>query len=129
MADKVKHPDHYNKGKIEVIDFILDQTLDFYRGNIVKYISRHRWKNGKEDVEKALFYTEYLLENINDIPRITLNPEIYSEDFCVDQQLGFEESEIIDNVVEQSPEHLPDTIILIHKLIKEYDKNRTSSDD
>ena len=37
---QVKHPSHYNKGKIEVWDFIQDQELDFFEGNIVKYICR-----------------------------------------------------------------------------------------
>ena len=41
-----KHPDHYNEGEIEVWDFIADQKLDFFEGNIVKYICRWKTKNG-----------------------------------------------------------------------------------
>ncbi|MDY2737114.1 DUF3310 domain-containing protein, partial [Intestinibacter sp.] len=43
--DKVNHPAHYNTGKIEVIDYIEDQDLNFHLGNVVKYISRA----GKKD--------------------------------------------------------------------------------
>lgn len=60
--EKVNHPKHYNQGKIEVIDAIDDWNLDFYEGNIVKYVSRHRHKNGIEDLEKALWYLSRLIE-------------------------------------------------------------------
>ena len=40
------NPNHYKKGKIEVIDFIEDQKLDFCEGNVVKYLCRYRDKNG-----------------------------------------------------------------------------------
>ena len=30
-------PDYYKKGNIEVTDFILDQSMSFLEGNIVKY--------------------------------------------------------------------------------------------
>lgn len=57
MTDKINHPAHYNRGKIEVIDFIEDQELGFHLGNTVKYICRTGVKNketGKEDLQKAL---------------------------------------------------------------------------
>lgn len=40
ISNMVDHPAHYNKGKIEVIDFIEDQQLPFHLGNVVKYIAR-----------------------------------------------------------------------------------------
>jgi hypothetical protein len=124
MSGPVTHPSHYNQGSIEVIDFILDQTLDFYRGNIVKYLARHRWKNGKQDLEKTLFYLNYLYENQSKIPRVRLDPQIHSEDFCKDQKLGFEESELIDIIVEQDSTHLEYAIPLIKTLINGYDTNK-----
>lgn len=60
--DQVNKPSHYTQGKIEVIEFIEDQKLDYHLGNVVKYISRARYK-GKElqDLEKALWYlTRYI---------------------------------------------------------------------
>lgn len=55
----VNHPDHYNNGKIEVIDFIEDQNLNFSRGNAIKYICRAGYKSEAsevEDLEKAVWY-------------------------------------------------------------------------
>ena len=51
-------PSYYKKGKIEVIDFIEDQDLDFHLGNVVKYICRCKEKNGIEDLRKALWYLQ-----------------------------------------------------------------------
>lgn len=73
MADKVKHPSHYNYGKIETIDFILDQSLDFPLGNAIKYIVRagHKQSEGMtitdkaiEDLEKAKQYIDFEIEHL-----------------------------------------------------------------
>lgn len=58
-SDPVNHPSHYTNGKIEVIDFIEDQKLDFHLANAVKYICRAGKKNPEktqEDLEKAVWY-------------------------------------------------------------------------
>ena len=59
LAEAINHPAHYNRGRIEVIDFIEDQHLDFHLGNCVKYIARAPHK-GEElrDLRKALWYLE-----------------------------------------------------------------------
>ena len=57
--NQVENPSHYNTGKIEVIDFIEDQNLNFNLGNAVEYISRAGKKDPKkfrEDLEKAVWY-------------------------------------------------------------------------
>ena len=59
FEEKVNHPSYYNTGRIEVIDFIEDQGLNFNLGNAVKYISRAGKKDTKkfrEDLEKAIWY-------------------------------------------------------------------------
>ena len=67
----VTHPSHYTSGKIEVIDFITDQNLDFCLGNVVKYVSRagKKEEEGKtifektvEDLKKARFYLDYKIK-------------------------------------------------------------------
>ena len=63
--DSVNRPKHYTNGKIDVLDFILDQNLPYIEGNIVKYICRHKLKNGLEDVQKAEFFVKKLIENYN----------------------------------------------------------------
>ena len=55
-------PDYYQKGNIEVTDFILDQSMSFLEGNIVKYLVRYREKYGIEDLRKARWYLEKLIE-------------------------------------------------------------------
>jgi len=62
MLDNVNHPKHYTKGKIEPIDFINANDLDYLEGNIIKYISRYKYKGGSEDLEKAEFYLRMLLQ-------------------------------------------------------------------
>jgi len=60
--EMVDHPDHYNQGKIEVIDAIEDWGLDFNEGNVVKYVARHRHKvNPLEDLKKAKWYLERII--------------------------------------------------------------------
>lgn len=60
--DPINKSSHYNRGKIEVIDFIEDQQLDFHLGNAVKYISRAGFKGGSdkavEDLRKAIYYLQ-----------------------------------------------------------------------
>jgi hypothetical protein len=54
--------DHYKKSKIQVRDFIVANNLNYLEGNAIKYITRHRSKNGKDDLLKATRYIQKLLE-------------------------------------------------------------------
>ncbi len=56
--DPVNLPKHYARFKVEPIRFICENGLNFFQGNIVKYICRHDAKNGLEDVRKAKRYLE-----------------------------------------------------------------------
>ena len=68
--DVVNHPKHYTQGKFETIDVILDtvQHLNgkeaYLTGNIIKYLHRYNFKNGTQDLEKARWYLNKLLEVI-----------------------------------------------------------------
>lgn len=55
--DKVKHPEHYTKYSVEVID--ITRYLPFCLGNVVKYVLRAPYKGGVEDCDKALQYLEW----------------------------------------------------------------------
>lgn len=64
--DPVAKPQHYNHGKFEVIDVIEDWGLDkdYYLGNAIKYIARHKHKDSpKQDIEKAVWYLNRWLAN------------------------------------------------------------------
>lgn len=67
ILDNVEHPSHYCRGGIECIDAIeaslgKDEFTGFLRGNIIKYIWRYKDKNGLEDLKKAQWYLNKLIE-------------------------------------------------------------------
>jgi hypothetical protein len=66
--DMVNSPAHYNKAGIETIDIIQSVTGDgfesYLQGNILKYICRYKYKNGTEDLEKAKWYLNRLIETV-----------------------------------------------------------------
>ena len=55
-------PDHYSGLKIEPLDYIIKNKLDFLEGNIIKYVTRYKNKNGVEDLIKAKKYIDKLIE-------------------------------------------------------------------
>jgi len=70
MSEKVNHPKHYNFGKIEVIDIIEDAGMaeGFCLGNALKYILRAKHKqNYLDDLKKARWYLDYLIQLITDL--------------------------------------------------------------
>lgn len=53
---------HYKDCAIQPIEFIHANGLDFFQGNIVKYATRHKAKNGAEDLRKVIHYAQLALE-------------------------------------------------------------------
>lgn len=51
---------HY-KIAIEPIDYIMKNKLGFCEGNVIKYVTRHKSKNGVEDLKKAKHYIDFLI--------------------------------------------------------------------
>lgn len=62
VLDKQVGGNHYKDLKIQPVEYILENGLGFLEGNVVKYITRHKAKNGIEDVKKAKHYCEMLIE-------------------------------------------------------------------
>ena len=62
LAEMSINPQHYRQGDIEVIDFILDQKMDYLTANVQKYIARWRFKDGIEDLRKARWFLDKLIE-------------------------------------------------------------------
>jgi len=52
---------HYHTA-IQPIEYIHANELGFIEGNIIKYATRHKSKNGAEDIKKIIHYCELLLE-------------------------------------------------------------------
>jgi hypothetical protein len=66
--DAVTLPQHYARFKIEPIRFICENQLNFFQGNIVKYILRHDAKNGLEDLKKARRYLDMFIKYMDKDP-------------------------------------------------------------
>lgn len=70
--EMVNHPSHYTSGKVECIDAIESATGDLIgieavcTANVIKYVWRWKLKNGVEDLEKASWYLNKLIEKKKD---------------------------------------------------------------
>ena len=54
--------DHYRSLAIQPVEFIQRNSFNYCEAAAIKYICRHRAKNGRQDIEKAIHYLELLLE-------------------------------------------------------------------
>lgn len=64
--DKI-NPSYYGK-QFDVIDFCQKNNLDFMQGNVIKYVTRYKEKNGLEDLLKAKKYIERIIkENYKEV--------------------------------------------------------------
>lgn len=72
MMHTVDSPAHYNAGDIETIDIIMDVTKNLdgneavLVSNILRYICRYKYKNGVEDVRKARWYINRLIDDLSE---------------------------------------------------------------
>lgn len=70
VNNAVNHPSHYTQGGIECIDSIKAATAGLNgieavcTGNAIKYMWRWKFKNGSEDIRKAIWYLNRLLKEI-----------------------------------------------------------------
>lgn len=66
--DMVNQPPHYTQGGVECIDAIKAAVTGkppyeaWLTGQIIKYVWRYNFKNGKQDLEKAEFYLKRLID-------------------------------------------------------------------
>jgi hypothetical protein len=61
-GDNVIYPAHYKTSDIQPIVAIEAWGLNFRLGNVIKYVARHKHKNGLEDLKKALYYLDREIE-------------------------------------------------------------------
>ncbi len=62
MPDKTMIGGEHYLLPIQPVDYIHANNLTFMEGNVVKYVTRHRTKNGAEDVQKAIHYCQLILK-------------------------------------------------------------------
>ena len=61
--DKQVGGQHYKDCGIQPVEYIHANNLDYFEGNVIKYITRHRTKGeGRKDIEKAIHYAQLILE-------------------------------------------------------------------
>lgn len=85
----VSHPSHYqSKSGLEVIDVIaaftegLEGIEAVDTGNAIKYICRWKDKNGIQDLEKAMWYIQHLIDHLikeDEEKRVELTLEKYRD--------------------------------------------------
>jgi hypothetical protein len=80
--------DHYKNRTIQPVQFAYANNLNYFEGSVLKYITRHRQKNGKQDLEKAIHYLQMLIEleypdnpvpTPSESPSLEYNPVIVSD--------------------------------------------------
>jgi len=57
---------HYKDMAIQPIEYILSNNLGYLEGNVVKYVSRHQSKGGKQDILKAIHYLQFIITKYYD---------------------------------------------------------------
>jgi hypothetical protein len=53
---------HYSRFVIQPGEFISKNNLGWFEGNVIKYVCRHPFKNGVEDIRKAIHYLQLILK-------------------------------------------------------------------
>ena len=53
---------HYSKLAIQPVEYITQNKLGYLAGNVIKYVTRYKDKNGLQDLEKARHYVDMLIE-------------------------------------------------------------------
>jgi len=73
LSDEIKEPTHYARWAIEPVDMIMQNGLEFWRGNIIKYVMRAGFKQGSykttreaeiADLNKAARYIEMRINQL-----------------------------------------------------------------
>lgn len=72
--DAVDQPKHYARWKMQPIEFICINDIDFRRGAVIKYIMRHDAKNGLEDLYKARSFLDMIIREAEGHPRFWEKP-------------------------------------------------------
>jgi len=62
-GDVINSPSHYRHSGLETIDVIEDWELGYHEGNVIKYLSRWKKKGGVEDLKKAQWYLQRLIDS------------------------------------------------------------------
>jgi hypothetical protein len=119
---EVHNPKRYNANKVECWDFIAKYDLDYFVATAIKYVWRHKYKGGKQDLEKAL---EFLHKRIK-LRRIYERPSCFT--YEVPQVIDYQDMDISQMVILYyasrlhvvSPDAQKQLVIKIKCLVEDY---------
>ena len=90
---EVHNPQRYNANNVECWDFIAKYDLDYFVATAIKYVWRHKYKGGKQDLEKAL---EFLDKRIS-LEKIFERPSDFT--YEVPQVIDYQDMDITQMVI------------------------------
>ena len=117
--------DHYKKLVVQPVEFISTINANFFQGNVIKYITRYKDKNGIKDLEKAKHYLE-LMRELKPQTDTKLSQEYLLEavaNYSTGNNLGdFERDIILSIIYKDGEDGIPDenidiAILLVGSLI------------
>lgn len=119
---EVHNPKRYNSNNIECWDFIAKYELDYFVATAIKYVWRHKYKGGKQDLEKAL---EFLNKRIS-LEKNYERPSDFT--YTVPQVIDYQDMDINQMVILYyasrlhvvSPEAQKELVVKIKGLVEEY---------
>lgn len=119
---EVHNPQRYNANNVECWDFIAKYELDYFVATAIKYVWRHKYKGGKQDLEKAL---EFLNKRIS-LGKIYERPSDFT--YTVPQVIDYQDMDITQMVILYyasrlhvvSPDAQKRLVIEIKSLVEEY---------
>jgi hypothetical protein len=125
MKETVNNPHHYNFSKVEVIEIIDAFNLDFYLGNVVKYVSRYGHKNGLEDLNKADWYLNRFLKKELSITKIeqTEESDKLLKEFLDNANFNFSQYSLIKNVCTGNYHEAHECLVRLMKFVETTQKN------
>ena len=116
--------DHYRKLGIQPIELIRDINANFFQGNVIKYITRYKDKNGIKDLEKARHYLELMreLHPDNNSSKITSYEIDKVNDYIYANKIDTDAAKIIRIVSLCGDDKINEAIGFINNLINSYTK-------
>lgn len=71
---------HYTDMNVQPFDFIEANKLTFFEGNVVKYLSRYKSKDGNRDIDKAIHYVKESFDRLGDFQSRDI--KMTAEEYC-----------------------------------------------